>query len=131
MSSNILTPNAAAKVSGVSRSAIMRALANRSLPAQRDNKNRWLISRADLDAWAAMRPEQDRTETPTDRTVTEPNPDMSAQLSATQADLAASRAEAAGLRDRLADTQADRDRLARLLEKALEPRGIIARIFGR
>jgi hypothetical protein len=48
------------------------------------------------------------------------------------ADLAASRAEAAGLRDRLADAHADRDRLAGLLEKALEPKpSIIARIFGR
>lgn len=132
MSANILTPNAAAKVSGVSRSAIMRALANRTLPAQRDNKNRWLISRADLDAWSAMRPEQDRTESHTDRTVTETDPDMPAQLSAAQADLAASKAEAAGLRDRLADTQAERDRLAGLLEKALQPKpSIIARLFGR
>ena len=128
----MLTPNAAAKAVGTSRSAIMRALANRSLPAQRDNKNRWLISRADLDAWAAMRPVQDRTETPSDRPVTEPDTDMSAQLSAAQADLAASRAEAAGLRDRLTDTQAERDRLAALLDRALEPRpGIIARLFRR
>jgi hypothetical protein len=49
-----------------------------------------------------------------------------------RADLAASRAENAGLRDRLADTQAERDRLAKLREKALEPRpGILSRILGR
>jgi len=47
-------------------------------------------------------------------------------------DLAASRAEVAGLRDRLADTQAERDRLAGLLEKALEPRpGILSGIIDR
>ena len=132
MSANMLTPNAAAKAVGTSRSAIMRALANRTLPAQRDNKNRWLISRADLDAWAAMRPERDRAETITDRTVIETNPDMFAQLSAVQADLAASRAETAGLRDRLADTQAERDRLAALLDRALEPRpGIFRSLFRR
>lgn len=132
MSATMLTPNSAAKLAGVSRSAIMRALANRTLPAQRDNKNRWLISRADLDAWSAMRPKQDRIETPTDRTVIDTDPDMSAHLATAQADLAASRAEVAGLRDRLADTQAERDRLARLLDRALEPRpGILARLFGR
>ena len=41
-----------------------------------------------------------------------------------------------GLRDRLADTQAERDRLSALLDRALEPRpvvqrGILDRIFGR
>lgn len=125
MTQTILTPNAAAKIADVSRSAIMRALASRTLPAQRDNKNRWLIKRSDLDAWSANRPDQDRTRSPTVRSVTEDVSDMSA-------DLAASRAEVAGLRDRLADTQAERDRLAALLERALEPRtGILWRIFGR
>lgn len=47
-----------------------------------------------------------------------------------RADLAASRAEVAGLRDRLADTQAERDRLAALLEKALESRHVVG-FFGR
>ena len=49
------------------------------------------------------------------------------------ADLAAAKAEIAGLRERLADTQAERDRLLVLLNKALEARpvSIFARIFGR
>lgn len=132
MSANMLTPNTAAKIAGVSRSAIMRALANMTLPAKRDNKNRWLISRTDLDAWSAMRPEQDRTETTNDRTVIETDPDMSAELSEIKADLAGARATITGLEARLADTQAERDRLAVMLEKALEPKpGIIARIFRR
>ena len=132
MSGNMLTPNSAARHAGVSRSAIMRALARKVLPAQRDNKNRWLISRSDLDAWSAMRPEQDRTDSTIVRTVNEADPDMSADLAAARADLAASKAEAAGLRDRLADTQAERDRLAALLDRALQPRpGILSRILGR
>lgn len=46
-------------------------------------------------------------------------------------DLAAARAEVSGLRDRLADAHAERDRLAALLETALKPRrGVISRIFG-
>jgi hypothetical protein len=49
-------------------------------------------------------------------------PDGSAELNAARVELAALRAELAGVRDRLHDTQADRDRLAALLEKALEPR---------
>lgn len=132
MTQNILTPNAAAKIANVSRSAIMRALASRTLPAQRDNKNRWLIKRSDLDTWSANRPDQDRAISPTVRSVSENALDMSADLAAIKSDLAASRAEVAGLRDRLSDTQAERDRLAALLDRALEPRtGILSRIFGR
>jgi len=61
--------------------------------------------------------------------ITPDNPDESGQI---RADLAAAQARIEGLEARLSDTQAERDRLAALLEKALEPRpGIIARIFGR
>jgi len=56
-------------------------------------------------------------------------PDTSEELNAAGVELAALRAELAGVRDRLADTQTDRDRLAALLEKALEPRpGLLERI---
>lgn len=58
--------------------------------------------------------------------------DIRGELTAVKTDLAASRAEVAGLRDRLSDTQAERDRLAGLLDRALEPRpGIFGRLFGR
>ena len=51
------------------------------------------------------------------------------ELNDARVELAALRAELAGVRDRLADTRADRDRLAALLEKALEPRpGFLERI---
>lgn len=51
-------------------------------------------------------------------------------------EIASLRAKMEGLMGRLADTQAERDRLAALLDRALEPRpvvqrGILDRIFGR
>ena len=56
-------------------------------------------------------------------------PDTSEELNAARVELAALRAELTGVQDRLADTQADRDRLAALLERALEPRpGLIERL---
>ena len=57
-----------------------------------------------------------------------------ADLAATKIALAASQAETMGLRDRLADTQAERDRLAGMLDRALEARpvpGLWSRLFGR
>lgn len=54
--------------------------------------------------------------------MTEAVSSMSAQLAKTREELAAAKAENAGLRDRLTDTQADRDRLAGLLDRALEAR---------
>ena len=49
-------------------------------------------------------------------------PDASAELNEARVEIATLRAELAGVRDRLSDTQAERDRLTALLEKALEPR---------
>lgn len=58
-----------------------------------------------------------------------PTPDASEELSAARVELAALRAELVGVRDRLADTQAERDRLYGLLERAPEPRtGLIERL---
>lgn len=58
-----------------------------------------------------------------------PKEDISGEL---REKIAASAARIEGLEARLADTQAERDRLAALLEKALEARpGIISRIFQR
>ena len=116
----------------------MRALASKTLHAQRDNKNRWLIRIEDLEAWSADRPEQDRTGSNTDRTMTDTVSNMSSELAETREQLAAAKAENAGLRDRLADTQAERDRLAGLLDRALEVRstesgrpGFWSRLLGR
>ena len=98
MSKRNLSPNAAAKMTGISRSAIMRALANKSLFAIRDNKNRWQIDPDDLEKWVDSRPDtlaQVRSETET-------VPDLSGEL-------AASQTEVRLLREQLDDTKADRD----------------------
>lgn len=132
----MFTPNTAAKHIGTSRSAIMRALAAKSLPATRDNQNRWQISQTALEAWAADRPDRPDTIQPVSedsiRALVADTPETAVQIAALQA-------ENKGLLDRLADTQADRDRLAALLEKALEakpahavtpPASLWARLFG-
>lgn len=98
MSKGNLSPNAAAKLTGVSRSSIMRALANKSLFAQRDNKNRWQISPDDLERWVGSRSEASGHV----RTVTEQCPDLTEEL-------ASSKTEVRLLREQLDDTKADRD----------------------
>lgn len=131
MSKTRLSPNAAAKITGASRSSIMRALMNKSLFAVRDNQNRWIIERSDLDKWLG-----DRRDTLADvRPVTETVPDMSGELSKYKVSLAAAQAENLGLRDRLADTQADRDawraQAEELISKGRRPISIWAWLTGR
>lgn len=54
---------------------------------------------------------------------------LTAELADARAELAGTRAEAAGLRDRLSDAHAERDRLAALLNTALQPHpGLIERL---
>ena len=125
----MLTPAQAAERAKCGRSSVMRALESKALRGERDNKNRWKISTQAVDEWAKSRPETDRPETGQ-------NPDIDrTDVGHVREELAAARAEIAGLRDRLADTQAERDRLASLLERSLEAGpsrvGIFARLFGR
>ena len=118
-----LSPNAAAKLTGISRSAIMRALANKSLFAQRDNKNRWLISSVDLAKWIDTRPKTFAHV----RSQTGPVLDLASEL-------ASSRTEVRLLREQLDDTKADRDRWrsqAEALSRTIGARrtGFWSRIF--
>lgn len=141
---HMFTPNTAAKHVGTSRSAIMRALASKSLPATRDNQNRWQISQTALEAWAADRPDSPDTIRPMAEDSIRPVVADSAELAEVRTKIAALTAENAGLRHRLDDTQKERDRLASMLEKALEARsvqpvasaptrsaGLWARLLGR
>ena len=98
MSKRNLSPNAAAKLTGISRSAIMRALANKSLFAQRDNKNRWQISPDDLAKWVDSRPD----------TLAQVRPGAG-PVSNLSGELASSRTEVRLLREQLDETKADRD----------------------
>lgn len=114
-----LSPRQAATRIGCGRSSIMRALSSGDLPAIRDNKNAWQIDAEALDRWADKRPGPSPDQGPdNDRTIYADTPETLVRLAVAEA--------------RLADVTAERDRLAHLLEKALEPRpGILARIFGR
>lgn len=106
MTEKFLSPNAAAKVSGISRSSIMRGLENKTLFAQRDNRNRYLIKRSDLDAWAANRPEQDREVSKPAQTVFET---VHLDTPETLARLAAAEVRAEMLAEQVQDLKQDRD----------------------
>jgi excisionase family DNA binding protein len=118
-----LSPRQAAERAGCGRSSIMRALSSGDLPAHRDNRNAWQIETEALDKWASDRSghvlDNARTEildrSGQDRTPLSDTPETLARLAVAEA--------------RLADVTAERDRLAALLEKALEPQpGLIERL---
>lgn len=64
-SSPHMTPEQAAQAAKVSRWTILRAIKSQRLQARRDNRNRWQITREDLDQWSAHNV----------RTVCEPDPE--------------------------------------------------------
>lgn len=105
----------------------MRALKDRSLPAIRDNRNRWRIDQDELDRWSTARAVTGRPLTV----------DMTADTSghvANSAEIAALRAENGQLRERLDELRQDRDawreQAQRLASKA-NPRGFIAWLLRR
>lgn len=110
----------------------MRALVNGSLRGIRDNKNRWKVEEEEALRWVEKRPDSDRTETgdlpDNDRSDFAVTPDTVSRL-------ATAETEARMLREQLDETRAERDRLSKLLEKALEPRprsiGWFDRLLGR
>lgn len=116
---HFLTPEAAAKHVGVSRPTINRALQNHSLKAHRDNRNRWKITLADLDAWADQRktvqPAHERPVT-TNRT--------NEQLEQLRSDLMEAREKLAAATARADTAEADRDRWQAMAGKLSDqPRG--------
>lgn len=124
-----LTYDEAAQALGIKADSVRRRAAARKWP-KRPGNDRTVRVGIPRDAIPDRTP--DATPVPIHDVTPDDTDEIRADLAATKIALAASQAEATGLRDRLADTQAERDRLARLLEKALEPRpGILTRIFGR
>jgi len=138
-----LTYDEAAKRLGIKPDSVRRRAASRKWPRRQGN-----------DGLARIRipPDKIRIQNPDATPAIIPdNPDEGLrielgqtrrQLSEAREELAAARAEISGIRERLADTQAERDRLTRLLDRALEPRpvqsvaattqlGFWARLFGR
>lgn len=102
-----LSPAAAAKIAGCSRTVINRAIASKILIAQRNNRNQWQIDRVDLDAWIASRSLKHE--------VTRASETVSVELAAAQAKIAALEAS-------LEATKDERDRLAALLSEAIKTR---------
>lgn len=104
-----ITPNEAAKRTGRSRRTIMRAIEAREIEANRDNRNQWQIAEDALAQWA-------RNEQPMQTAHAVPMAE-----NAVHAQLLRLETEVAGLRDRLAATEADRDRWHAMADKLARP----------
>lgn len=134
-----LSPAAAAKIAGVSRSLISREIKSGSLRATRKNNGHQAIERPDLDDWMSRRTERaDTPEPPPAMTRHEPAQEASAisqELATMRETVARLEGRAEATEARLSDLTAERDRLAGLLEKALQaqpiaPVSLWSRIFG-
>jgi excisionase family DNA binding protein len=101
-----MSPAQAAQVAGVSRWTVMRAINAQELQANRGNRNQWKIAPDALDRWRAS-----TVRTPADlHTLHTPD----------AVELAILKAENGHLRERLAATEADRDRWQSMAEKLVE-----------
>lgn len=98
---------------GVSRRTIMRAIERRELLAQRDNRNHWRIDPSDLNAWATPSGHA-HLDVPTFDAI----------------DIAILKVENGQLRERLAATEADRDRWQKMAERLADRPGWWARLWG-
>lgn len=120
-----LSPGKAAALTRRGRTTIMRAISSGELAAFRDNANNWQITVQALSDWTGIPIRNilgiDRSmPVDTHKTATDTPKDTPETL------IRLAVAEA-----RLADVTAERDRLAQLLEKALERRSWFERLLGR
>lgn len=104
----------------------MRALSSGDLPARRDNKNRWIIDPADLDAWSGHRPDTDRSASE-DRTGPPAGPP--ADTPETLMRLAVAEARLSDALARVEDLQKERDEW-RTQAQALTSGGWFSRLLG-
>lgn len=140
-----LSPAAAAKIAGVSRSLISRSIKDGDLRATRRNNGHQAIERADLDEWMSRRTE--RATTPPEQPMGTPveavtrHADDVAMIDKLTIELAQVRERLAGVEGearataaRIEDLGRDRDAWRAQAERlASEPRpvGLFARLFGR
>jgi len=129
-----LSPAAAAKIAGVSRSLISKEIKAGNLAAVTLNNGHKSIEKADLDAWMARR---------TERAIDEPGkpvdvPIEPSRVEALEKELAAVRQAMARLEGqaevtaaRIADLTSDRDRWRDQAERLAERPSLFARLFGR
>lgn len=133
-----LSPAAAAKIAGVSRSLISREIKCGALPATLKNNGHHAVERVDLDAWMSRRTE--RAEAPEAPTSPEPAPDQAGkvdvltfELMATKEALARLEGRAEADAARIADLSKDRDAWRAQAEKLasdLKPISLWSRLFG-
>ena len=130
-----LSPAQAAQLAKVSRRTIMRAIDNKELLAIRDNRNRWQITRQELEKWAGAQwalSEQRSPDAHSDAHLAQPDAHLpGADRDNLAEDLAAARLTIAQLEARLEErtalvsaaearaqtAEADRDRWRALAEK--------------
>jgi len=117
-----MSPTQAAQATGTSRRTIMRAIEAQELPAFRDNRNHWRITSQALEKWASAHctPTEHLTtiaqaEQPDAHSV--PTHDNIAELQAEREARRQAEVDAGELRGKLAATEAERDRLHRLVER--------------
>lgn len=140
-----LSPAAAAKIAGVSRSLISRAIKAGDLKATLRNNGHQSINRHDLDDWMSRRTERashPESAPEAAQTVTH-HPDDVARIAELETSLADVReklsrmeGEAAATSARLTDLANDRDAWRQQSEKLADashtrPTSLLARIFGR
>lgn len=116
-----LTPGQVAHHAHCGRSSVMRALKSGELRGERDNRNRWKITREEADRWSGQRPDSDRQMSGHDRS----DPAMNVDTTALET-------ENKLLRERVEELRTDRDAWRRQAERLSEARsGIFGRIFRR
>lgn len=137
-----LSPAAAARIAGVSRSLISKEVKAGKIPATINNETKHIaILERDLQAWMDRRVQRD---VPPEEEAPPPAaaPAVPPEVETLRADLAETRAMVARLEGqaevtaaRLADLAADRDAWRAQAERLSEPRpvpvGFFARLFGR
>lgn len=120
-----LSPGKAAALTGRGRTTIMRAITSGELAAFRDNSNNWQITVQALSDWTGL---PIRKIVGIDRSIPTDTPKSAVD---TPTDTPETLVRLAVAEARLADVTAERDRLARLLEKSLERRSWFERLLGR
>ena len=121
-----MSPSQVAQATGTSRRTVMRAIETQELSAFRDNRNHWKITSQAIERWARAHcapTEQIPTFAHIDQPVAHPAPtsDMGAELQAEQEARRQAEVEAGELRGKLAATEAERDRLHKLVERLTAP----------
>lgn len=123
-----MSPTQAAQATGTSRRTVMRAIETKELLAFRDNRNHWKITPQAIETWAfahcahsGQTPRLDRSDQ------ADAHPMLTSDTTELQAEREARRraeVEAGELRGKLIATEAERDRLHRLIERLTQPQVI-------